>query len=86
MRRMCIRVLGLFLISATCIYAYAGALEFSYAAADSAAPATGTELKPYIGAVEQAQQGMTLWQLIKTGGFIMVILSGLSIAAIASIT
>lgn len=44
-----------------------------------------TELQPYIDSVDQVQKGMTLWQLIKTGGFIMVVLGGMSIAAIASI-
>jgi len=43
------------------------------------------ELKPYIDSVEQSQKGMTLWQLIKTGGFIMVVLAALSIAAFACI-
>ena len=52
----------------------------SFAATESAA-----ELKPYIESVEQVQKGMTLWQLIKTGGFIMIVLAGFSIAAIAGI-
>jgi len=47
--------------------------------------AINTELQPYIDSVDQVQKGMTLWQLIKTGGFIMIVLAGLSIAGIASI-
>ncbi len=63
----------LFFIGAICFFGG----ELSYAAG---------ELKPYIDSVEQVEKGMTLWQLIKTGGFIMVVLFVLSIAAIASIT
>lgn len=68
-------VLALFFIGVICLFAYT-----SFATTESA-----TELKPYIESVEQVQKGMTLWQLIKTGGFIMIVLGGLSIAAIASI-
>jgi biopolymer transport protein ExbB len=39
------------------------------------------DLKPYIESVEQAKEGMTLWQLIKSGGIIMIVLALLSIAA-----
>lgn len=46
---------------------------------------SATELKPYINSVEQTQKGMTLWQLIKTGGFIMVVLLFLSITGAAII-
>lgn len=49
-----------------------------------AAEATG-ELKPYIESVEQAKEGMTLWQMIKTGGLIMLILAFISIAGTAII-
>jgi len=41
-----------------------------------------SDLKPFIDTVDQSQKGMTLWQLIKTGGFIMVVLGLLSIATI----
>jgi len=41
------------------------------------------ELKPYIESVEQAKEGMTLWQMIKTGGFVMLVLAVLSIIAMA---
>lgn len=44
-----------------------------------------TEIKPYIDSVEQAKEGLTLWQLIKSGGFIMFVLMLLSIAATAMI-
>lgn len=60
-------------------------IVFLYAPASFAAAESKAELKPYIESVEQVQKGMTLWQLIKTGGFIMIILTALSIAAIASI-
>ncbi len=43
------------------------------------------DLKPYISAVEQSREGMTLWQVIKSGGFIMIILAMLSVAATALI-
>ncbi|MBN1353440.1 MAG: MotA/TolQ/ExbB proton channel family protein [Candidatus Omnitrophica bacterium] len=38
-----------------------------------------SELKPYIETVEKSKEGMTLWQMIKTGGFIMLILAFLSL-------
>ena len=66
--------LVLFFTGAICLCVYS-----------SLAAETATELKPYIESVEQVQKGMTLWQLIKTGGFIMIVLAGFSIAAIASI-
>lgn len=43
------------------------------------------EIKPYLESVEQVKEGMTLWQLIKSGGIIMVVLMLLSIAATAMI-
>lgn len=39
------------------------------------------DLKPYIESVEQAEEGMTLWHLVKTGGFIMIVLAVLSMVA-----
>ena len=44
-----------------------------------------TELKPYIESVDQAQTGMTLWQMIGSGGFVMLVLALLSIATLALI-
>ncbi|MFH1791007.1 MAG: MotA/TolQ/ExbB proton channel family protein, partial [Candidatus Omnitrophota bacterium] len=43
------------------------------------------QLAPYIQSVDQAKAGMTLWQMIKTGGFIMIILSLLSMAMVGLI-
>lgn len=43
------------------------------------------DLKPYISAVEQSRGGMSLWQMMKSGGFIMIVLAFLSIAATAII-
>lgn len=43
------------------------------------------DLKVLADTIEQSQQGMTLWQVIKTGGFIMVVLALISIAALAII-
>jgi biopolymer transport protein ExbB len=40
-------------------------------------------LKPLINTMAQTQEGMTLWQMIKAGGFTMVILLALSIVAAA---
>ncbi|MFC1808170.1 MotA/TolQ/ExbB proton channel family protein [Candidatus Omnitrophota bacterium] len=40
-------------------------------------------LKPYVDSVEQAKEGMTLWQLVRTGGFIMVVLALMSVGALA---
>jgi len=55
---------------------------FTYAyASDSTA-----ELKPYINSVDSAKEGMSLWQVIKSGGFIMFVLTLLSIAATTIIT
>ena len=42
-------------------------------------------LKPLINSMEQAQEGMTLWQMIKAGGFIMIVLLALSIITVAII-
>ncbi len=48
--------------------------------------ATGMDkLKPYIASVQQSEQGMTLWQLVQAGGFVMVVLGFLSILATALI-
>jgi biopolymer transport protein ExbB len=38
-------------------------------------------LKPLINSMEQAQEGMTLWQLLKAGGLTMVVLLAMSIVA-----
>ncbi len=43
------------------------------------------DIAPFVESVEQSEQGMTLWELIKTGGFIMFLLGALSLAAVASI-
>jgi len=40
-------------------------------------------LKPYIASVQQSPQGMTLWQMIKAGGVIMVILFVISLFTVA---
>ncbi|MFH1995595.1 MAG: MotA/TolQ/ExbB proton channel family protein [Candidatus Omnitrophota bacterium] len=45
-----------------------------------------SDLKPYIESVEQAKEGLTLWQMIKTGGLIMVVLGFLSIAMVAFVS
>ncbi len=49
--------------------------------------AQGTEgaIKPYIDSYEQSAGGMTLFQMIKSGGFIMVILALLSLFATSNI-
>ena len=60
-------------------------LALSLSLSTSSRAAINTELQPYIDSVDQVQKGMTLWQLIKTGGIIMIVLAGLSIAAVASI-
>jgi len=59
------------LVAITCSFVAVG---ISYAAAD---------LKPYIDSVQQTQKGMTLWQIIKTGGFVMIVLALLSIVGTA---
>jgi len=43
------------------------------------------KLKPFIESFQQAQEGMTLWETIKMGGFVMVVLGLLSVSTIASI-
>ncbi|MFC1576882.1 MotA/TolQ/ExbB proton channel family protein [Candidatus Omnitrophota bacterium] len=48
-----------------------------------AAEDTSAELKPYIESVEQAKEGMTLWEMIKTGGLVMVVLGVISVIMIA---
>ncbi|MFC1510369.1 MotA/TolQ/ExbB proton channel family protein [Candidatus Omnitrophota bacterium] len=40
-------------------------------------------LKPYIESLDQAKAGMTLWDMIKAGGIIMIILLVLSIVTVA---
>jgi biopolymer transport protein ExbB len=42
-------------------------------------------LKPLIASMQQAQEGMSLWQMIKAGGFIMIVLLVLSIVTVAII-
>lgn len=74
MKKRNIFILALFL---------AGLISFHFLS--PAFAAINTDLKPYIESVDQVQKGMTLWQLIKCGGFIMVILAALSILAIAII-
>jgi len=44
-----------------------------------------SDLKPYIESVKQAKEGMTLWEMIKNGGWVMFILFLLSIGALALI-
>lgn len=44
-----------------------------------------TQLEPYVKSFEQAKEGLTLWQMIKTGGFIMIVLAVLSVIATAII-
>ena len=44
-----------------------------------------SELKPYIDSVKQAESGMTLWQTVKSGGVVMLLLGLLSIVAMAFI-
>lgn len=43
------------------------------------------ELEPLVSSMEQAKQGMTLWQLIQSGGWSMVVLGLISIAAVTII-
>ncbi|MCD4779186.1 MAG: MotA/TolQ/ExbB proton channel family protein [Candidatus Omnitrophica bacterium] len=43
------------------------------------------DLKLYVDSYEKSQQGLTLWQMIKAGGFIMVVLGFLSIVAMTLI-
>ena len=40
-------------------------------------------IKPYIETVQSAEQGMSLWQLLESGGIVMVVLGVLSIAMVA---
>ena len=42
-------------------------------------------IRPLVDAFQQAKEGMTLWETIKAGGSMMVVLGGLSVAAVASI-
>ncbi|MDP3920241.1 MAG: MotA/TolQ/ExbB proton channel family protein [Candidatus Omnitrophota bacterium] len=37
------------------------------------------ELQSYVETVQQAESGMTLWQVLQSGGIVMVILAGISI-------
>jgi len=41
------------------------------------------ELQGYVSSVEDAQQGMTLWQTIQAGGWVMVVLGVLSVVTVA---
>ncbi len=43
-------------------------------------------MQPYVETAEQAQNGMTLWQTIQSGGWVMVVLMLMSITMIALIT
>ena len=43
------------------------------------------KIEEYIPDVEVAEEGMTLWQIIKAGGEIMIVLALLSVAALALI-
>lgn len=47
--------------------------------------ALAQELKPYLETLEAAKKGMTLWELIVSGGAVMVILAILSVATVAII-
>jgi len=64
---------SIFLISSIIIF---GVLACCYAT---------EELKPYVDSVEQAQEGMTLWQMLKTGGFIMLVLAVISVVTTAMV-
>ncbi|MEA3489214.1 MAG: MotA/TolQ/ExbB proton channel family protein [Candidatus Omnitrophota bacterium] len=44
------------------------------------------KVEKYIPDIEAAEEGMTLWQIIRAGGEVMVVLAFLSIAALALIT
>ncbi len=46
--------------------------------------ATG-DVQPYIESLEQTKEGMTLWETIKTGGFIMIVLGVLSFVSLSFI-
>jgi biopolymer transport protein ExbB len=66
------------------VYATVLVMFFMFTACSfSAEPEDG--LKPYVESVEQAKTGMTLWQMVKTGGLIMFILALMSVAALAFI-
>ena len=47
--------------------------------------ALAQELKPYLETLEAAKKGMTLWELVYSGGAVMVILAILSVAIVAII-
>ncbi len=47
---------------------------------------TNSNVKTYIKSVEETRQGMTLWQMLKAGGFVMVVLFLLSVFTVAVIT
>lgn len=72
MRKVCLLLVCIILLSCTLCLS-AGVVPVQ----------ADTELKPYVDSVEQSQKGMTLWQLIKTGGFIMIALAVFSMAALA---
>ena len=42
-----------------------------------------TALKSYVDSIEKSQEGMTLWDMIQAGGFIMAILAVFSVGTIA---
>lgn len=43
------------------------------------------KIQPYIDTIDQAERGMTLWQMITGGGLVMVVLGALSLLALAII-
>ncbi|VAX37904.1 hypothetical protein MNBD_UNCLBAC01-855 [hydrothermal vent metagenome] len=43
------------------------------------------QLETYVDSLQQAKEGVTLWQTIRMGGVIMIVLAGMSIAATAII-
>lgn len=51
----------------------------------SFAQTPGAELQPYINSIDQAEKGMTLWQMILAGGYVMIVLGLLSLLALAII-
>ena len=61
------------------------AIITAYVFFNSSGIRAASDVKPYVDMLEQSHKGMTLWQLIKTGGVIMVFLGLLSMAAIACI-
>src|SRR6185503_10547348 len=47
------------------------------------AGAQAQSLEPIVNSMQQAEQGMTLWQILKAGGFLMFVLLVLSILTLA---